>query len=99
MTASFSTAVTALTPEAFRSSSGGVRRKQLRPPWVPSPHAQQTLADMTSAPPANGSDADFKLIADSIPHIVWTTSRDGSTEYLNKAGRTYAGISADGSGV
>jgi diguanylate cyclase (GGDEF)-like protein/PAS domain S-box-containing protein len=48
---------------------------------------------------ANGSsltDADFRLIAESIPHIVWMAAPDGSTEYFNRQGTTYTGYPADG---
>ncbi len=36
-------------------------------------------------------DADLRLIAESIPHIVWMTTADGSSTYLNRQGRTYTG--------
>ncbi len=37
-------------------------------------------------------DADFELIADSIPHIVWMAAPDGSTEYFNQRGTEYTGL-------
>jgi len=49
---------------------------------------------MTRSAAANGSsmsDADFRLIAESIPHIVWMASADGSTNYLNRLGTRYTG--------
>ncbi|MFI5286711.1 MAG: HD domain-containing phosphohydrolase [Candidatus Dormibacteria bacterium] len=41
------------------------------------------------------SDADFRLIAESIPHIVWAAAPDGSTDYFNKQGTDYTGRTAD----
>ena len=49
---------------------------------------------MTLSAEANGSsiaDADFRLIAEAIPHIVWLAGPDGSTEYFNGQGTTYTG--------
>ena len=37
------------------------------------------------------SDAEFRLIADSLAHIVWTAAPDGSTEYFNRQAATYCG--------
>jgi diguanylate cyclase (GGDEF)-like protein/PAS domain S-box-containing protein len=37
------------------------------------------------------SDADFRLIAESSPDIVWTTNPDGSIGYFNQHARTYTG--------
>jgi diguanylate cyclase (GGDEF)-like protein/PAS domain S-box-containing protein len=37
-------------------------------------------------------DADFRLIAEAIPHIVWMGAPDGSTCYLNQRGAAYAGL-------
>src|SRR5258706_4892759 len=45
---------------------------------------------------AGSKDVDFQFVADSIPHIVWMAPRDGAG-YLNRHGRVYAGISAEGS--
>jgi len=44
--------------------------------------------------PRFGAPARFDLwvVADSIPHIVWTATSDGSTEYLNRRGTDYAGL-------
>ncbi|MDQ1437966.1 MAG: hypothetical protein QOK43_1595 [Acidimicrobiaceae bacterium] len=36
-----------------------------------------------------------QLIAESIPHIVWMASADGSTTYFNRRGTDYTGRSAD----
>jgi PAS domain S-box-containing protein len=35
---------------------------------------------------------DFERIAESIPHIVWLASADGSTEYFNRRGSEYTGL-------
>ena len=32
-----------------------------------------------------------EMIAESIPHIVWTASRDGATTYFNRQGTDYTG--------
>ena len=45
------------------------------------------------------TDADFELIAESIPHIVWVAAPDGSVEYFNHRGTEYTGLpygAADG---
>ena len=49
---------------------------------------------MTSVPTTLGTfitDVDFRLIAESIPHIVWMAAPDGSTVYFNKQGTAYTG--------
>nr|MDP9464987.1 PAS domain S-box protein [Actinomycetota bacterium] len=38
------------------------------------------------------SNVDFRFIAESIPHVVWMASPDGSTEYFNRQGRMYSGF-------
>jgi diguanylate cyclase (GGDEF)-like protein/PAS domain S-box-containing protein len=46
---------------------------------------------------AHGSgvtDDDFRVIAESIPHIVWLAAPDGSTRYCNAHGRLYTGQAA-----
>lgn len=45
------------------------------------------------------TDADFELIAESIPHIVWVAAPDGAVEYFNHRGTQYTGLpygAADG---
>jgi diguanylate cyclase (GGDEF)-like protein/PAS domain S-box-containing protein len=37
------------------------------------------------------ADADLRLIAESIPHIVWMAAPDGSSTYLNRQGAVYTG--------
>jgi diguanylate cyclase (GGDEF)-like protein/PAS domain S-box-containing protein len=41
------------------------------------------------------AEADLRLIAESIPHIVWMAAADGSSTYLNRQGSIYAGRSLD----
>lgn len=36
--------------------------------------------------------ADFELLAESIPHMVWTSRADGSTDYFNRVGTDYTGL-------
>jgi PAS domain S-box-containing protein len=35
---------------------------------------------------------DFELLAESIPHMVWTSQADGSTDYFNRVGTDYTGL-------
>jgi diguanylate cyclase (GGDEF)-like protein/PAS domain S-box-containing protein len=37
------------------------------------------------------ADADYRLIAEAIPHIVWMAAPDGSTSFLNGLGTAYTG--------
>ena len=39
-------------------------------------------------------DVDFRLIAESIPQIVWMADPDGATEYFNERGSQYTGMHA-----
>jgi diguanylate cyclase (GGDEF)-like protein/PAS domain S-box-containing protein len=41
------------------------------------------------------SETDFRLIAESIPHLVWTAAPSGSTEYFNQRATAYAGSRVD----
>ena len=45
----------------------------------------------TASASVTASEADFRLIAESIPHIVWTAAPDGSTQYFNRQATTYSG--------
>jgi diguanylate cyclase (GGDEF)-like protein/PAS domain S-box-containing protein len=45
----------------------------------------------TASPSVTASEAGFRLIAESIPHIVWTAAPDGSTEYFNRQATSYSG--------
>jgi len=37
--------------------------------------------------------SDFQLLAESLPQIVWLQGRDGSIEFINRRGMSYAGLS------
>jgi two-component system NtrC family sensor kinase len=41
------------------------------------------------------TESDFQLIAESIPHVAWTASPEGYTDYFNRLGREYTGCNAD----
>ena len=41
------------------------------------------------------SEARFRLMADTVPQIVWITDADGRVEFFNKRWRDYTGISYD----
>src|SRR4051812_45881982 len=43
------------------------------------------------APGRSLSRSDAELVAESIPHIVWTATPDGSTTYFNGRGTDYTG--------
>jgi diguanylate cyclase (GGDEF)-like protein/PAS domain S-box-containing protein len=45
----------------------------------------------TSSAFATGSDVDFRMIADSLPHLVWIARLDGSPGYVNQHAAIYAG--------
>ena len=49
---------------------------------------QGTDHNGTPTPP----DADFELIAESIPQIVWMAAPDGSTQYFNQRATAYTGV-------
>jgi PAS domain S-box-containing protein len=64
------------------------------------------FGNVAARPPTNGKgphdptmtvsrDVDAELYAEAIPHIVWLASPDGSTEYFNRHGTDYAGVSSD----
>ena len=44
-------------------------------------------------PPLSAADA--RLIAETIPHIVWIAEPDGANRYLNRQGRAYTGTRSD----
>ena len=48
-----------------------------------------TLASSADVPSV--ADIDFRLMAESIPQIVWMASADGSTRYFNRQGTDYTG--------
>jgi PAS domain S-box-containing protein len=37
------------------------------------------------------TDSEFKMVAETLPHIVWVASPDGATEYFNRQGTDYTG--------
>ncbi len=41
------------------------------------------------------TEPDFRLLAESIPHIVWIATPDGSTAYFNRHGIEYTGLPPD----
>ena len=47
------------------------------------------MADETELAPG---DVDFRLIAESIPQIVWMADPDGAAEYFNERGSQYTGM-------
>ncbi len=54
----------------------------------------------TSVSPLSGSDFDesarrFRVLADAIPHIVWTANPDGQVDYYNQRWRTYTGLTTE----
>jgi len=51
----------------------------------------------TGGGPAGPSSAepDWELIAESIPHVVWTAAPDGASEYVNRRGLEYVGLAAE----
>ncbi|WP_437730869.1 PAS domain S-box protein [Sorangium sp. So ce1335] len=42
-----------------------------------------------------GMDPQFRLLAESIPQLVWAACCDGSLEYVNRRFREYTGLSAE----
>jgi diguanylate cyclase (GGDEF)-like protein/PAS domain S-box-containing protein len=49
------------------------------------------MARSSTANEAFLAEADLRLIAESIPHIVWMAAADGSSTYLNRQGTTFTG--------
>ena len=52
----------------------------------------------TMSASATGSDGDFRVMADSLPHLVWTARGDGSSDYVNLHATKYSGPSESGPG-
>src|SRR5687767_7539579 len=47
----------------------------------------------SSAPPSSlDPEAYYRVLADSIPHVVWMVRPDGYSEYLSKQGAAYMGM-------
>ncbi|MEA3214353.1 MAG: hypothetical protein QOJ19_509 [Acidimicrobiia bacterium] len=38
------------------------------------------------------TDPEFRMIADSLPHLAWLATPDGATEYFNRQGTNYTGM-------
>ena len=60
------------------------------PPVRPDPRSVTSRPAVASRPGPGGHPS-AELIADSIPHIVWTAAADGSTTYFNRRGVEYTG--------
>lgn len=41
------------------------------------------------------SEEQYRSLAESVPHIVWTARPDGAVEYINRRGLAYAGLDLD----
>ena len=83
-----------------RSVGAGERASQLGPGTAsartdPSRPPEVGVNPVGERPPAP-TGPDFELIAESIPHIVWTASSDGATTYVNHQGTDYTGCPRDG---
>ena len=50
-----------------------------------------TLPAGSASPSAD--DTDFRLLAESVPQIVWVRGRDGSLYFMNRRGLEYTGLS------
>lgn len=64
------------------------------PPVRPDPRSVTSRRAVASRP-GPGWHPSAELIADSIPHIVWTAAADGSTTYFNRRGVEYTGCPAE----
>jgi len=49
----------------------------------------------SSEPDLIEGERDFRLLADALPHIVWTARPDGWVDYVNQWGVTYSGLVQD----
>ncbi len=60
------------------------------------PHAELSGRGIAHAMPESGTGAaDFRLLADALPHLVWVCRPDGTLDYLNRRGRQYFDPAAD----
>ena len=41
------------------------------------------------------AEADFRLLAEAVPHIAWTARPDGFTDYFNRLGTRYTGLAQE----
>lgn len=55
-------------------------------------HHRAAAADPQAVPPPAHRAIDYAVCAESIPHIVWVASPDGTIEYLNRLGTDYTGM-------
>lgn len=53
------------------------------------------MATRSSRLPASQVDDSFRVLADSIPQLVWVAGRDGGVEFVNRRWCEYTGCSAD----
>ena len=54
------------------------------------------MADRSSgAPVAAWAEGDWRLIAETIPHLVWVAGAEGQTLYFNRRAEDYTGTSGD----
>jgi len=49
----------------------------------------------SSEPELIEGERNFRLLADALPHIVWTARPDGWVDYVNQWGVTYSGLVLD----
>jgi PAS domain S-box-containing protein len=60
------------------------------------PHAEISGRGISQTMPESGSGAaDFRLLADALPHLVWVCRPDGTLDYLNRRGSEYFGSAVD----
>jgi PAS domain S-box-containing protein len=57
---------------------------------LPLPSRRREASRPPAVLPVGGSD--FELIADSIPHMVWTAAPDGTTDYFNHCVALFTGL-------
>jgi PAS domain S-box-containing protein len=57
------------------------------------PHAEFSWRGTPQVPDSGTGGADFRLLADALPHLVWVCRPDGQLDYLNRRGIEYFGSS------
>ncbi|MFJ1257830.1 ATP-binding protein [Cupriavidus sp. CuC1] len=57
------------------------------------PHSSEKLP--LPEPRALEGESYFRLLADALPHIVWTAKPDGGVDFVNRRGVAYTGIPLD----
>ena len=45
--------------------------------------------------PSSATEPDWRLVAESFPHVVWVSAADGAVEYVNRRGVRYLGVDAE----